>query len=279
MRGGISIDLGRLDTVDVAADGRTARIGGGAKSKKVIDVLAAAGKQTGTSDDLPPRARRVLTPDAVTGACECVGFTGPALGGGHGWLQGRYGLAADQIVSMDVVLADGSLRTIYQGSGLMWAMKGAGHNFGIVTSVVANIYDVAEHDWAVEVFVFTGDKVEAIYEAANGLGADGSPIVHWSYWLNDAAVDPLKASSRPSRMEEASLTAAARRRLLPDPGRRAIHRHSGFPRLRPDRPGVGEAQPRQLQRPRQVDWRGRGLAAVPEVGAGQPALPHLSRRL
>lgn len=42
----------------------------------------------------------MLISAAVTGTCECVSVLGPALGGGHGWLQGYYGLVADQFVAL-----------------------------------------------------------------------------------------------------------------------------------------------------------------------------------
>ena len=47
----------------------------------------------------------------VTGTCECLSLLGPTLGGGQGWLEGRYGLSLDQIVEAKVVIADGSLVT------------------------------------------------------------------------------------------------------------------------------------------------------------------------
>ena len=71
---------------------------------------------------------------AVHGVCECVGYTAVLLGGGHGILQGRYGLIADQLVSARMVLANGSAVTVSADSHpeLFWAIRGAGHNFGIV---------------------------------------------------------------------------------------------------------------------------------------------------
>jgi FAD/FMN-containing dehydrogenase len=135
----------------------------------------------------------------VTGTCECVSFLGPALGGGHGWLQGHHGLISDQFTSMNVVLANGTLTTVDAKSDLFWAMKGAGHNYGIVTSVTTKIYDIVHTNWAIETIIFSGDKVEAVYEAANKYilqnGQQSSDIINWSYWMNDASVDPEKVRS------------------------------------------------------------------------------------
>ncbi|OTB02951.1 hypothetical protein M426DRAFT_61219 [Hypoxylon sp. CI-4A] len=149
MQNGIEIWMDQLSGVDVSEDGTSARIGGGTLSKTVTDSLWGAGKQT------------------VTGGCECTSFLGPGLGGGHGVLQGNYGLIADQFLSMNIALANGTLQTIDKDSDLWWAMQGAGHNFGIVTSVTAKIYDIKHRDWAHASFIFTDDKVEALYEAIN----------------------------------------------------------------------------------------------------------------
>ncbi|KAF4963215.1 hypothetical protein FSARC_8750 [Fusarium sarcochroum] len=68
---------------------------------------------------------------------------------------------------MNIVLTDGTMRTIDAESDLWWAMKGAGHNLGIVTSVQSKVYDIQHRSWAFEVFAFAGDKVENIYEGLN----------------------------------------------------------------------------------------------------------------
>ncbi|KAK4448818.1 hypothetical protein QBC34DRAFT_300590 [Podospora aff. communis PSN243] len=173
---GIAINLRKLSSVEIQPGGNTVKIGGGTNSKVVIDTLWAAGKQT------------------VTGTCECVSYMGPALGGGHGWLQGHYGLIADQFVSMTIVLADGSVKTINSQSDLWWAMRGAGHNFGIVTSVTSKIYPRIHTTYAIETLMFTGDKVAALYRAANDHllknGTQPVDIINWSYWFNVPPIDP-----------------------------------------------------------------------------------------
>ena len=134
----------------------------------------------------------------VTGTCECVSYLGPGLGGGHGWLQGHHGLIADQFVSMNIVVADGRREKIDASSDLWWAMKGAGHNFGIVTSVETTIYDIKHRDWAVETLIFSGEQVEAVYEAANvhllKNGSQPADVINWSYWLNIPPLDPHNVS-------------------------------------------------------------------------------------
>ncbi|KAF9871150.1 FAD-dependent oxygenase [Colletotrichum karsti] len=176
MQNGIEIYLNQLTSIEVAEDGKSAKIGGGTRSKNVTDTLWAAGKQT------------------VTGTCECVSTLGPALGGGHGWLQGHHGLVADQFLSMNIVLANGTIVAIDESSDLWWAVKGAGHNFGIVTSVDVKVYDIEHRDWAVETLIFSGDKVEEVYQATNDHilknGTQPADVVNWSYWLNNPDADP-----------------------------------------------------------------------------------------
>ncbi|KAI2624769.1 putative FAD-dependent oxygenase [Xylaria nigripes] len=172
---GVAISLSKLSSVVVSHDGKSATIGGGALSKAVTDALWASGKQT------------------VTGTCECVGYLGPALGGGHGWLQGHHGLVADQLISMNVVMADGVLHRIDSSSDLWWALKGAGQNFGIVTSVTTKVYDIEYSDWAIETMIFKGNDVEAVYEAANQHFSNApAHVINWSYWLNMLELDTEK---------------------------------------------------------------------------------------
>ncbi|KAE8148887.1 hypothetical protein BDV25DRAFT_141374 [Aspergillus avenaceus] len=176
---GIEIWLHKLNAVAISDVGNTATFGGGVLSVDVINALWAANKQT------------------VTGVCDCTGFLGPALGGGHGYLQGQYGLISDNFVSLEVVTADGELRIVTPtgpNSDLFWAMQGAGHNFGIVTSVTMKIYDVpGDGTWAFESFTFTQDKLEALFEYLNTVGDDGNQAVDLAYWVTFAReedVDP-----------------------------------------------------------------------------------------
>ena len=100
---------------------------------------------------------------------------GPGLGGGFGRLLGLFGLILDNIIDMEVVIADGSLINVSASShpDLYWAMRGAGHNYGIVTSFNFKIYDEPAVNWYFNILIFTADKLEAVFKEANILGADG----------------------------------------------------------------------------------------------------------
>src|SRR5262245_17791176 len=88
---GIVIDLSSMNSVVVSSDNRTAQIAGGARA---ADVLAVT----------DPRGLA-----AVTGSCGAVGMAGLTLGGGYGPLIGRFGLALDNLIAAEIVLADGRI--------------------------------------------------------------------------------------------------------------------------------------------------------------------------
>jgi len=117
--GGIVIDLTAMNDVTLSPDYRAARISGGARAS---DVLAVT----------DPRGLAV-----VTGSCSSVGMTGLTLGGGYGSLTGCFGLALDNLLGAEVVLADGRTVTasLNNEQELFWALRGGGGNFGVVTSM------------------------------------------------------------------------------------------------------------------------------------------------
>lgn len=145
----------------------------------------------------------------VTGLCECTSLLGPTLGGGHGWLQGRYGMGIDNILEANVVLANGSLVTASSDSHpeLFWGLRGAGHNFGIVTAVKYKIYDVPEGNiWTLGTYVFTQDKLEPLFELFNELGAQAKvELLTWAYFLSLPDVDPNNVGSLRLRSTHAPL--------------------------------------------------------------------------
>ncbi|WP_431879650.1 FAD-binding oxidoreductase, partial [Amycolatopsis sacchari] len=124
--GGLTLDLRPLHEVRVDPGARTAEVGGGASAN---DVLAAAGEH-GLA--------------AATGTIGTVGMAGLTLGGGYGPLAGRTGLAADNLLAAEVVLADGSVvRTdARHDPDLLWALRGGGGNFGAVTSMTVRLHAI-----------------------------------------------------------------------------------------------------------------------------------------
>ncbi|MBV2364163.1 FAD-binding oxidoreductase [Streptomonospora nanhaiensis] len=123
---GITVDLTGMRRVSVDPVAQVARVEGGATS---ADLVCAA-------------ERNGLT--AVTGTSGAVGLAGLSLGGGYGPLSGRFGLAADNILSATLVLADGSTVTASDTDEpeLFWAVRGGGGNFGVVTSMDVRLHRV-----------------------------------------------------------------------------------------------------------------------------------------
>jgi FAD/FMN-containing dehydrogenase len=89
-------------------------------------------------------------------------------------LQAKHGFAADNLLSARVVLADGYLETASESENidLFWALRGAGHNFGIVTSFEVKTTDVTEDGWTMLTFTFSQDRLEELLDTWNQLEVD-----------------------------------------------------------------------------------------------------------
>ena len=80
----------------------------------------------------------------TSGVVSTTGIAGLTLGGGIGWLGRTYGLSCDNLLSVDIVTADGQLRTASadENADLFWAVRGGGGNFGVVTSFEYRLHRV-----------------------------------------------------------------------------------------------------------------------------------------
>ncbi|EPS36465.1 hypothetical protein H072_10033 [Dactylellina haptotyla CBS 200.50] len=166
----VIINLRGLNSVKVDKQQMTVTVGGGAIIKEIMGEVYNNQMHV------------------VTGGCNCVS-TGFMLGGGLGRLMGEYGLAIDNLLSINLVTAEGKLITVTPTSpseDLWWALRGAGHNFGIVTS-----YVVRAHPWInggvhwSGNLIFTGDQVEAVTKAIDKLDFQKPMSTHYYF-----AVDP-----------------------------------------------------------------------------------------
>jgi hypothetical protein len=122
------VDLAELSGVEVSAEAGVARVGGGARGREVLQRADRAGVT------------------AVAGANGFVGISAFSMSGGYGPLTPGLGLGADNILSAEVVLADASIQTASaeQSPDLLWALRGGGGNFGIVTSLNVRTHRVTE---------------------------------------------------------------------------------------------------------------------------------------
>lgn len=124
--GGIVIDLSAMRGIRVDPTSRRAYAQGGVLWREFDRETQAFGLAT------------------TGGTVSNTGVGGLSLGGGLGWLMGKHGLSVDNIVSADVVTADGAFQTVdaERNRDLFWALRGGGGNFGVVTSLELQLHPV-----------------------------------------------------------------------------------------------------------------------------------------
>lgn len=139
--GGVVIDLSGMKQFDVDRGKQVVR----AQPGLLGSELDAATQRVGLA--------------MVIGGCGSVGIGGFTLGGGEGDLSGKFGLSCDNLISADVVLADGRTITAstQENADLFWALRGGGGNFGIVTSFLFHAYPLTN--------VFAGQLIYDVSQA------------------------------------------------------------------------------------------------------------------
>lgn len=124
--GGLVLDMSRMRAVEVDPEARLARVGPGC----LLRDLDAATQEHGLA--------------TVLGFISEVGVAGLTLGGGLGYLARRFGWTVDNLEEVEIVTADGAIRTAHQDENaeLFWALRGGGGNLGVVTRFTFRLHEV-----------------------------------------------------------------------------------------------------------------------------------------
>jgi hypothetical protein len=145
--GGLMIDLSRMKSVWIDPRGERARVEGGAT---LMDF------------DHEAQAFGLATPLGINSTTGVAGLT---LGGGFGWLSRKFGLTIDNLLSADLVTADGRAvrATDEENPDLFWAIRGGGGNFGVVTSFEFRLHPVGPEVLA-GLIVFPIEEARSVLE-------------------------------------------------------------------------------------------------------------------
>lgn len=146
---GMVLDLALMRNVSVDAENKTVTFEGGCLWRDVDDALWEHG---------------LATPG---GTVSHTGVGGLILHGGYGVLSGRYGLAVDQVLALEVVLADGRIVTASatENADLFWAIRGAGSSFGVVTKFTSRAHPQG-NIWGGQI-IFAPDKLPQLVDMMN----------------------------------------------------------------------------------------------------------------
>lgn len=225
--GGLVIDTSQMKGIRVDPARKTAR--------------AQAGLRWGEFD----RETQAFGLATTGGTNTDTGIAGLSLGGGLGWLGGKHGLVVDNILSVDIVTADGRLRTASatENTDLFWAIRGGGGNFGVVTSFEYQLHPVGPVYGGMIAYPFARAREylrtyrdflksvpdELVTIAGLGTLPDGSKAVLAVLCYNgpadaaEAAIRPLAGFGQPLMAETAPMPYVVMQGLLDElnpPGRR-----------------------------------------------------------
>ncbi|KAK6066639.1 FAD binding domain-containing protein [Seiridium cupressi] len=157
LQDGLQIDLANFNSVEFDPSTAQLTVGGAAKFSQINDILYDSGYQF------------------PIGTAPCVGILGATLGGGVSANQGRFGLLVDLLESVKIVTPSGDAvnasRT--ENSDLFWGLRGAGANFGIVTSAVFKVLKAVNNGNVVNAnYFFPAHQVGSVFKVLRSLDSE-----------------------------------------------------------------------------------------------------------
>jgi FAD/FMN-containing dehydrogenase len=219
--GGLVIDLSPMKGIRVDPDTRTVSAQGGVLWRELDHETQAYGLAT------------------TGGTVSNTGITGLTLGGGLGWLMGKHGLTVDNLISADVVTADGEFRkaSAKDNPDLFWALRGGGGNFGVVTSFEYRLHPVTQVlggmviyplDQARDVLRFYRDFCSTLPDEAEAYAAlltapQGMPVAALILGYNgpiaegEKVLAPARRFGKPVADVVGPMPYGARQRMLDEP--------------------------------------------------------------
>ena len=254
--GALAIDVRGLGDVVIDPGRLVGRAGGGATAGAYTAAAAEYGLATGFGD----------TPT--------VGIAGLTLGGGIGFLSRRDGLTVDNLLSAEVVLANGSVVTAdaTQHPELFWALRGGGGNFGVVTELSYRLRATSLVSGGMLAFAPTPERIAAATAALLGAPDELAGMINLML-APPAPFLPESIHGKPLMMllvcwsgpESAAEAALAPLRAIGEPVVDAVATRP-YPEMLQSPPGAGEA-PRAVARTAFTDrvdeeWGARALAAL-----------------
>jgi FAD/FMN-containing dehydrogenase len=219
--GGLVIDMSAIKGIRVDPAARTVRVQGGVIWRELDHETEAFGLAT------------------TGGTVSNTGVVGLTLGGGLGWLMGKHGLSIDNLISADVVTADGQFRqaSVADHHDLFWALRGGGGNFGVVTSAEYRLHEVPQVlgglilyplDQARDMLHFYRDFCSRLPDEAEAYAAlltapQGMPVGAMMLGYNGPIADgerlfaPARRFGKPIADFVGPMPYSARQRILDDP--------------------------------------------------------------
>ncbi len=172
---GLVIDLSRINKVEVDPNTKTALVQGGT----TVGQLDAAAQQYGLA--MP------------TGTVSSIGIGGLALGGGSGYLSRRFGMTLDNVLSVEIVTANGLKITANENENedLFWAIRGGGGNFGVVTSFKFQLHEAGPEVLSFQAYFPYENSKEVLQFYRDFMQTAPDELQCYAFFMNVPPVEPF----------------------------------------------------------------------------------------